>query len=69
MFDLFRSRDKAVRLMLGGLLLVVAVSMLTYLVPNYDSSGPTSNLVVATVGRVRYPRRRGAAPCTRGDAR
>ena len=50
MFDLFRSRDKAVRLMLGGLLLVVAVSMLTYLVPNYDTNGPTGNLVLATVG-------------------
>jgi peptidyl-prolyl cis-trans isomerase D len=50
MFDLFRSRDKAVRLMLGGLLLVVAISMLTYLVPNYDTNGPTANLVIATVG-------------------
>jgi peptidyl-prolyl cis-trans isomerase D len=50
MFDLFRSRDKAVRLMLGGLLLVVAVSMLTYLIPNYDTNGPTSQLVIATVG-------------------
>jgi peptidyl-prolyl cis-trans isomerase D len=50
MFDLFRSRDKAVRLMLGGLLLVVAISMLTYLVPNYDTNGPTGNLVLATVG-------------------
>lgn len=50
MFDLFRSRDKAVRLMLGGLLLVVAISMLTYLVPNYDTNGPTGNLVIATVG-------------------
>jgi peptidyl-prolyl cis-trans isomerase D len=50
MFDLFRSRDKAVRLMLGGLLLVVAVSMLTYLVPNYDTTGPTGNMVVASVG-------------------
>jgi peptidyl-prolyl cis-trans isomerase D len=52
MFDLFRSRDKAVRLMLGGLLLVVAISMLTYLVPNYDTNGPTGNLVLATVGGV-----------------
>ncbi len=50
MFDLFRSRDKAVRLMLGGLLLVVAVSMLTYLVPNYDTNGPVSQLVIASVG-------------------
>src|ERR1700735_837343 len=50
MFDLFRSRDKAVRLMLGGLLLVVAVSMLTYLVPNYDTNGPTSDMIIATVG-------------------
>ena len=50
MFDLFRSRDKAVRLMLGGLLLVVAISMLTYLVPNYDTNGPVSNMVLATVG-------------------
>ncbi len=50
MFDLFRSRDKAVRLMLGGLLVVVAISMLTYLVPNYDTNGPTANLVLATVG-------------------
>lgn len=50
MFDLFRSRDKAVRLMLGGLLLVVAVSMLTYLVPNYDASSTTGNFVVASVG-------------------
>ncbi len=50
MFDLFRSRDKAVRLMLGGLLVVVAISMLTYLVPNYDTNGPTADLVVATVG-------------------
>ncbi len=50
MFDLFRSRDKSVRLMLGGLLVVVAISMLTYLVPNYDSGNPTGNTVLATVG-------------------
>src|ERR1700691_2536324 len=52
MFDLFRSRDKVVRIMLGGLLLVVALSMLTYLVPSYNmgSSGP-SDQVVAEIGK------------------
>ncbi len=51
MFDLFRSRDKLVRIMLGGLLLVVALSMLTYLVPSYNMGGSGSDLVVAEVGK------------------
>ncbi len=52
MFDLFRSRDKAVRILLGALLLMVAISMLTYLVPSYNTgAGGSSDSVVAEVGR------------------
>ena len=52
MFDLFRSRDKAVRILLGGLLLLVGFSMLTYLVPNYNNGGPSgSDTVIAEVGK------------------
>src|SRR5215467_7214811 len=50
MFDLFRSRDKAVRIGLGVLLGLVALSMLTYLIPSYNTGSNPSDVVVAEVG-------------------
>jgi peptidyl-prolyl cis-trans isomerase D len=52
MFDLFRSRDKAVRILLGGLLVVVGFSMLTYLIPSYNdgSTNAGNDGVVAKIG-------------------
>ena len=53
MFDLFRSREKSVKILLGAVLLVVAVSMITYLVPNTDLTGggtTTDESVLADVG-------------------
>ncbi len=51
MFDLFRSRDKAVRILLGVILGVVALSMVTYLVPQSGGvNGAGDENVVAKVG-------------------
>jgi len=51
MFDLFRSRDKAVRIFLTALLSLVALSMVAYLIPGYGGSDTSStDTVVADVG-------------------
>jgi peptidyl-prolyl cis-trans isomerase D len=51
MFDLFRSRDKAIRILLGAMLLLVGLSMLTYLIPNYNNGVTSNDQVVAEVGK------------------
>jgi peptidyl-prolyl cis-trans isomerase D len=50
MFDLFRSRDKLIRYMLGGVLLVVAASMVTYLIPSYNTGFSANSPVLAEIG-------------------
>jgi peptidyl-prolyl cis-trans isomerase D len=51
MFDLFRSREKSVRILLGALLVLVGLSMLTYLIPSYNTGGSSNDVVVAEIGK------------------
>src|ERR1700680_1500366 len=52
MFDLFRSRAKAVRILLCAMLSMVALSMLVYLIPGSGTTvGDTSDQVIADIGK------------------
>jgi peptidyl-prolyl cis-trans isomerase D len=55
MFNLFRSRDKLIRYLLGAMLLVVAASMVTYLIPNtgYTNTTDGSDPILADVGTLK----------------
>ncbi|HJZ95414.1 MAG TPA: peptidylprolyl isomerase [Candidatus Solibacter sp.] len=50
MFDLFRRRDRNVRIFMGVLMFVMAASMLAYLIPSYGGGSSANDIVIAEIG-------------------
>jgi len=53
MFSFFHRKDKAVRIFLGALLVMVCLTMIGYLIPGFTSLGPSTETVLAKVGSER----------------
>ncbi|HEY1207168.1 MAG: peptidylprolyl isomerase [Bryobacteraceae bacterium] len=51
MFDLFRSRAKAVRIFIGALMVLIALSMVTYLIPGGFGNQGSQDQVLAEIGK------------------
>src|SRR5690348_3335444 len=63
MFNLFRSNAKVTRYLLGGLLVIVAASMVTYLIPNTGLTSASTNGADGILAEV------GGEPITVDDAK
>ena len=51
MLNLHRSRAKAVRILLGAVMVMVSLTMLTYLIPSFGAAGAEAGTAVAQVGK------------------